>query len=304
MAAKTNGQAKGKTPQATVVTLSPLRLERTFQGSLEQLAELRAFVGETTHTLGGSEDDAFACELACDEAAANVFTHAFETQYGKIEFTLWREKDALVLRMHYYGRAFDPSRVADPNLNAPLEDRPVGGLGLYFMRQLMDQVDFQFDAVNGNILTMRRILNLPERHGIMELSVERPAARNAAVIHIQGSVDGSNFRQLIAQAEALHTDGVNCIALEVSKCEYMSSSGLVALNAISKLLRGEIKPETENGWAVLKTLDDARGKQPKPVLVLVNPTTRVDRVLDLAGLKNFVPVYPDIESALAALANA
>lgn len=293
--------AGGTTPPLRIVTLSPLRLERAFDGSLEQLEAIRAFVGETAHTLGGSEDDAFACELACDEAAANVFNHAFAEKRGRITLQIWRAENKLVMRMHYHGKAFDPSRVPEPNLTAPLEERPTGGLGLYFMRQLMDEVTFDFDAVNGNVLTMRRILNLPERYGVMELSVERPAA-DAAVIHIQGSVDGSNFKQLISQAETLHNDGVNRIVLEVSSCEYMSSSGLVALNAITKLLRGERPPDTENGWAVLKTLDDARAPSSKTKLALVNPTPRVDRVLDLAGLKNLVPAYPDTASALAALA--
>lgn len=283
------------------VILSPLRLERTFHGSLELLADIRNFVGEAAHTLGGSPDDAFACELACDEAAANIFNHAFENKHGKIMLTLWREDQKLVLHHHYHGRSFDPSKIPEPNLTAPLEERPVGGLGLYFMRQLMDEVNFEFDDVNGNVLTMRRILNLPERYGVMETSVEQPAV-DAAIVHIKGSVDGSNFKQLIEQAQSLHEQGVNKMVLELSGCEYMSSSGLVALNAITKLLRGERTPDTENGWAVLKTLDDARGAPGKTQLALVNPTTRVDHVLDLAGLKTFIPIYPDTTSALAALA--
>jgi anti-anti-sigma regulatory factor len=230
-----------------------------------------------------------------------VFNHVFDGSPGQVLLRVWREEGKLVLQLHYYGKSFDPLRVPEPDLEAPLEERPIGGLGLYFMRQLMDQVTFEFDEANGNVLTMRRILNIPERYGVMELSVERPA-NDAAVIYVKGSVDGSNYRQLISQAEGLHAEGVQRIVLEVSACEYMSSSGLVALNTITKLLRGEETPETENGWAVLKTLDDARGAQGKPQLALVNPTARVDRVLDLAGLKNLVPTYPDTTSALAALA--
>lgn len=300
----TDGASNGQIPSGAPggpVTLSPLRIERVFEGSLEQLPNIRAFVGEAAHTLGGSEDDAFACELACDEAAANTINHAFESKQGRIKLTLWRKDSKLSMRLHYHGRAFDPSRIPEPDLSVPLEERPVGGLGLYFMRQLMDQVTFEFDVVNGNVLTMQRILNLPERYGVMELSVERPTDR-AAVVHIRGSVDGSNFKQLIAQAQTLQGEGVSRIVLEISGCDYMSSSGLVALNAITKLLRGEQTPDTENGWAVLKTLDDARAPSGQPQLALVNPTTRVDRVLDLAGLKSFIPIYSDTASALAALA--
>jgi len=300
-AAMDRGGRENPAPTHIVVSLSPLRLERAFDGSLEQLSNIRDFVGQTAHSLGGSEDDAFACELACDEAAANVYNHAFENKHGRIVMRIWRAENRLVMQMHYQGKAFDPDKIPEPDLRAPIQERPTGGLGLYFMRQLMDDVAFEFDDVRGNTLTMRRILNIPERYGVMELSIERPAD-DAAVIHIQGSVDGSNFKQLIAQAETLHGEGVNRIVLEISGCEYMSSSGLVALNAITKLLRGERAPDAEDGWAVLKTLDDARGASDKVQLALVNPTPRVDRVLDLAGLKNLIPSYPDTASALAALA--
>jgi anti-sigma regulatory factor (Ser/Thr protein kinase)/anti-anti-sigma regulatory factor len=282
------------------ITLSPLRLERVFEGSVEQLASLRDYVGETVHALGGSPDDAFACELATDEAAANIFNHAFEEKHGRIHLKIGRSDSKINIELHYRGRSFDPMQIPEPELDIPLEERRAGGLGLYFMKQLMDEVVFTFDDVHGNVLTMRRMLNMPERYGVMELSVERPA-NTTAIVHVKGSVDGSNFKQLIEQAETLHKDGVAKIALEVGGCEYMSSSGLVALNAITKILRGESTPDTENGWAVLKTLDDARAPAGQSRLVLVNPTPRVDRVLDLAGLKNFIPIYPDTASALAAL---
>lgn len=137
----------------------------------------------------------------------------------------------------------------------------------------------------------------------MELRQEHPVNYpTAAVLHVSGSVDGSNYQQLIAQAQELYAKGVRQIVLEISQVEYMSSSGLVALNAVTKLLHGERPPDTENGWAVLKTLDDARAPVGKAQLALVNPTKRVDRVLDLAGLKMLLPIYPDTESALAALA--
>ncbi len=137
----------------------------------------------------------------------------------------------------------------------------------------------------------------------MELKWERPAAYPAlAIVQVQGSVDGSNYQQLIQQGETMYAQGTRRIILDLSECAYMSSSGLVALNALTKLMRGESAPNTEDGWAVLKTLDDARSPNGETRVALVNPTARVDRVLDLAGLKTMLPIFPDTASALAALA--
>jgi anti-anti-sigma regulatory factor len=132
----------------------------------------------------------------------------------------------------------------------------------------------------------------------MELLVESAGA-DIGIVHVVGHVDGSNFQQLIQRGQQLYDGGVRKIVLELSRCEYMSSSGLVALNTIAKLLHGEKPPETEDGWRMLKTLDQERpGDGPAP-LVLVNPTPRVDRVLDMAGMKLYLPVYSDTASALA-----
>jgi anti-anti-sigma regulatory factor len=137
----------------------------------------------------------------------------------------------------------------------------------------------------------------------MELKTERPANKPAvAVVYVAGNVDGSNYQELIKQGQVLYADGVRQIVLELSQCAYMSSSGLVALSALAKLLHGDSLPNMENGWAVLKAMDDARSGYSKHQIALVNPTTRVDRVLDLAGLKTMLPIYPDVPSALTAIA--
>lgn len=146
--------------QGLTVSESEPRARCTLKGSLEQLARLRDFINLTAPHFGCAEQDTFAFELACDEAAANIFSHAFEHKTGQLQVEFWREGNTVSVCLMYHGRGFDPSQVPEPDLTAPLEKRPVGGLGLYFMRQLMSEVDFEFDAVNGNKLTMRRMLTM------------------------------------------------------------------------------------------------------------------------------------------------
>lgn len=52
------------------------------------------------------------------------------------------------------GQSFDPDRVPHPGLQAPLEDRDGGGLGLHFIRRLMDRIRFEFTAEWDNVLTL------------------------------------------------------------------------------------------------------------------------------------------------------
>ena len=143
----------------------PLHAARRFEGSLEQLASIREFINEVARQYGCGEYDIFALELACDEAAANVFNHAFEGKRGRLDFEIWRDEESVTVRFRYGGKAFDPEDVPEPELDVPIEARRVGGLGLYFMRQLMNEVVFEFSDAAGNVLTMRRVLtNESEEH--------------------------------------------------------------------------------------------------------------------------------------------
>lgn len=135
----------------------PRRFARRFNQHA-RMATIRSFVRHGVAKLGGSEDDGFAFELATDEAAANIFEHAYAGRGGEIAVTVSREGDSLVVCIRDWGRPFDPERVPPPDLDAPLEERQVGGLGLFLIRKFTDGVSFAFDPVRGNTITMRRRL--------------------------------------------------------------------------------------------------------------------------------------------------
>ncbi len=132
--------------------------ERRFEGNTEQLKHIRAFVAARVGELGGSADDVFACQLAADEAASNVFEHAYGDQGGVVQVNVSRESEDLVISVVDWGVPFDPTGVPAPDLTSGLQERPVGGLGIYLIRELMNRVTFHFDPVAGNSITMRRRL--------------------------------------------------------------------------------------------------------------------------------------------------
>ena len=56
--------------------------------------------------------------------------------------------------MRDQGKSFNPSSVPEPNVKADLSNRKIGGLGMYLMRKLMDEVSYESSAETGNTLTM------------------------------------------------------------------------------------------------------------------------------------------------------
>ena len=68
---------------------------------------------------------------------------------------LFRSDDIIIIIMVDYGESFDPSAVPLPDLKADLSERKIGGLGIYLMRRLMDEVHYDSQPKkNSNTLTM------------------------------------------------------------------------------------------------------------------------------------------------------
>ena len=97
----------------------------------------------------------YSIKTAVDEACSNIIDHAYGgEQGGDIECTCNMSDDSLKVILRDHGHAFDPSRVPEPDLSSPIENRKMRGLGLFFMRKLMDEIHFDFSDESGNVLTM------------------------------------------------------------------------------------------------------------------------------------------------------
>jgi anti-sigma regulatory factor (Ser/Thr protein kinase) len=97
----------------------------------------------------------YQVQLAVDEACANVVEHAYrDLEPGDMELVCSLDDGTFTICVRDWGRGFDPNGVAVPDVGAPLEERSLGGLGLFLVRRMMDSVQFHFDAERGNELVM------------------------------------------------------------------------------------------------------------------------------------------------------
>ncbi|MGD8599294.1 MAG: ATP-binding protein [Anaerolineae bacterium] len=124
---------------------------------LENIPKAMDCVAQSARTAGLDEQTTREIQLAVDEACANVVAHAYAgMEAGQMEIACKLEGQAFVVRVRDWGRSFDPDTVADPDIDAPLEERSLGGLGLFLIRQFMDKVEFEFDPDLGNEITMTK----------------------------------------------------------------------------------------------------------------------------------------------------
>jgi serine/threonine-protein kinase RsbW len=97
--------------------------------------------------------------LVVDEACANVVSHAYEgMEPGDMEITCSHSAEACMIQVRDWGQGFALELVPVPDLECCLDERNLGGLGLFLIRHSMDQVEYSRDAKDGNVLTMTKKL--------------------------------------------------------------------------------------------------------------------------------------------------
>jgi anti-anti-sigma regulatory factor len=119
------------------------------------------------------------------------------------------------------------------------------------------------------------------------------------ILSVQGDLDASNYQDVIDSATQAYEAGARDILIDMSEIKFMSSSGLVALHSIALLMRGEELPDPEYGWEAFRTLDRDRESGVQEHVKLLNPQPKVDRSLEITGLKQFFEIYTDLDTALA-----
>lgn len=124
---------------------------------LDNLKQVRDFITESAQLAGLSPEKIGELLLAVDEAVTNIIMHGGIDAAHHIEIETQASPDTLSIRILDNGRQFDPTAAAEPDLDAPpLECAKPGGYGIYLLRSLVDQVNYQFQADGRNELTLSK----------------------------------------------------------------------------------------------------------------------------------------------------
>src|SRR5262245_53681056 len=106
-------------------------ISEVFVNERSEIARLGALAERFGAAEGLPDELVMSINLVLDEVVTNVIDYGFDEAGGhEIRVTLAREGDALTIEVDDDARAFDPLAAPPPDLNLPLEERPVGGLGI------------------------------------------------------------------------------------------------------------------------------------------------------------------------------
>ena len=119
-----------------------------------------ARIGESVERFGSdchlSPDDIAQINLVLDELVSNVIKYGYDdAREHQIDVTVTVEGDVIAISVEDDGKPFNLLEAPEPDLELSIEERPIGGLGVFLVRSIVDAVDYRRDG-NRNIVTLKK----------------------------------------------------------------------------------------------------------------------------------------------------
>jgi serine/threonine-protein kinase RsbW len=114
-------------------------------------AELEAAMGAN----GFGPEAILDTQLAVEEVITNIIVHGYKKTGSDIHLSVRFTPHGIVIQVADSAPEFDPLSLPEPDLGGDIDDRKIGGLGIYLVRQVMDTISYRYE--NGkNVLTLEK----------------------------------------------------------------------------------------------------------------------------------------------------
>lgn len=126
---------------------------------LQEISRLEGFIEELGTELSLSPDVVMEIRLALEEAVVNIINYAYPSNEKKdIQLYASYKESELTFLLTDSGKPFDPTLIEEVDITLGIDERPVGGLGMFIVQQIMNEVSYQ--RIGGeNHLTLKKRTN-------------------------------------------------------------------------------------------------------------------------------------------------
>lgn len=129
-------------------------------GTLDSLSVIGHYVNEAAAAAGLEKKVAYRLRLAVDEIASNIIIHGYDEAglTGEVLVLSEMDQEALTITLEDTSAPFDPRSLGRPDqIDKPIEERPIGGLGIYLTLENVDRFDYEYvNHRNRNIFVVNR----------------------------------------------------------------------------------------------------------------------------------------------------
>ena len=123
------------------------------------LQTLLSFTETWLSKTGISPEKQYDILIIVEELTVNIVNYAYDEIPGKITLSLELLDDSAILRLNLSdtGRPFNPLDYDDPKLSESIEERPVGGLGIFIIKSLADKLKYEYNNKQNQIIIEKRL---------------------------------------------------------------------------------------------------------------------------------------------------
>ena len=135
-------------------------MKKRFNPITDRSSEIVAFL-MASPDMPKDEELRFKIELSIEEAVENVVQYAYEGGIGWLEAGTSLDDKSLILTIELRdaGMPFNPLEKEDPDITLSADERPVGGLGIYICKSMMDSIDYRYEDGNNVLVLKKRVVS-------------------------------------------------------------------------------------------------------------------------------------------------
>jgi serine/threonine-protein kinase RsbW len=131
--------------------------DRTIRSDINEIPEISSQLETVMQASGFSAEDILDTQLAVEEAITNIIMHGYGEVKGEITLSCRAGTGDIEIRLEDRALPFDPLSLPEPDLEGDIEERKIGGLGIFLIRRVMDGIRYRNeDGKNILVLTKRK----------------------------------------------------------------------------------------------------------------------------------------------------
>lgn len=133
--------------------MSGLVFSCTISADIHEIPALSEQLESVMKAAGFPDNDILDTQLAVEEMVTNVIVHGYAGRGGEIVVSWQAGPDEIAIQLEDRAVPFDPLSLPEPDLASDIEDRKIGGLGIFLTRKIMDEMTYRYED-GKNILVM------------------------------------------------------------------------------------------------------------------------------------------------------
>jgi polar amino acid transport system substrate-binding protein len=137
--------------------------ELKMSADIREIPKISALLDERMHIYGFDSEEILDTQLAVEEAVTNIINHGYKKKGGEIVVSGRISLDRIEVQITDAASRFDPLSVPEPELDSSIEDREIGGLGVFLIRKVMDVTSYRYESGKNILVLIKRSSVTPEK---------------------------------------------------------------------------------------------------------------------------------------------